>query len=95
MSERQNLRDNLPLTLPRPCPICGAKVILTGVTEWEADDGEIVTAEYDCETEPDIDSEEWWTWHHGHYAMPYVDWLPWKNRMLVWLNARYFYGEGQ
>lgn len=93
---RESLRGKLPLELPRPefdCPICGAMVHLTEVTEWGADDGEILTASFDCETEPDIDSDEWWDWHRGHYRMPYVDWLPFEVRALEWINGRYYYGD--
>lgn len=86
---KQSIRDKLPLGLPRPCPICGAKVYLHAVVEWGADDGEIIGVEYECETEPDIDSDEWWDWHGHHYHMPYVDWLPWEVAMLSWLNGRY------
>lgn len=84
----------LPLTLPQPCPICNAKVVLTAVTEWESETGKAVTVEYECETEPNIDSKEWRGWHRGHYRMPYVDWLPWELQMLKWLNANYEYRRG-
>jgi len=83
--------DMLPLAMPRPCPICGAKVLLISVTEWGADDGEILGTEFECETEPDIDSDEWPGWHRGHYSMPYVDWLPWDTAAVAWLNRRYRY----
>jgi hypothetical protein len=80
---------NLPLLLPHPCPICGAKVYLTDVEEWGTDDGEIVHGAFECETEPDIDSAEWWDWHRGHFAMPYVDWLPWEMRVMEWVDRNY------
>jgi len=87
-----SLRNKLPLSLDRfPCPICGAKVYLTAVVEWGADDGEISGVEYDCETEPDIDSDEWPAWHRHHFNMPYVDWLPWETRMMAWLNRQFHY----
>ena len=89
VKEKAQIRGVLPLTLPQPCPICGAKVVLTHVVEWGADDGEIIGVEYECETEPDIDSDEWPDWHAGHYSMPYVDWLPWETKMIEWLNGRY------
>jgi hypothetical protein len=88
---KTSLRGRLPLAMPRPCPICGAKVYLTDIDEWGADDGEIIGAHFDCETEPDIDSDEWEDWHNGHYHMPYVDWLPWEVKVMEWLNARYHY----
>jgi len=61
------------IRLPEPCPICGKLVIHTNVLEWRSD-GHIVEVEMECETEPDIDSDEWRDWHNGHYRMPYVDW---------------------
>jgi hypothetical protein len=83
----------LPMPLPQPCPICGAKVILLNVTEWESDTGKPIAVEYECETEPPIDSDDWEDWHSGHFAMPYVDWLPWEMKMMAWLQARYYYRE--
>lgn len=82
----------LPMELPQPCPICGSKVHLLGVTAWETDTGKILEPEYECETEPDdIDSEEWDDWHRWHYDMPYVYWLPWSLKMIEWLNENYRY----
>lgn len=91
--ERQPLRGKLPMVLPQRCPICESKVYLTGVDQWGTDDGEIIHAEYDCETEPDIDMPGWDDWHRGHWRYPYIDWLPWETRMLAWLNRHYFYGD--
>jgi hypothetical protein len=89
---RTNLRDKLPMSLPKhPCPICGSKVYIIEVNEWGTDEGEIVGAAFECETEPDIDSDEWEEWFHGHYSMPYVDWLPWENKVMTWLNQHYYY----
>jgi len=90
---KPSLRGKLPMLLPQSCPICGKKVYLTGVMEWGADDGEISGVEYDCETEPDIDSSDWEGWFNGHYSMPYVDWLPWETKMLEWLNKNYRYDD--
>lgn len=87
-------QNGIPLKLDEPCPICGKAVYLTGVDEWETESGVILHAEYDCETEPDIDGDEWWDWHNEHYRTPYIDWLPYEQRMLAWLKARYrFDGE--
>lgn len=92
MSDRNVLISaDLPLTLPAPCPICGAKVHLTHVTEWGVDDGRIESIEMECETEPDIESDEWEEWFQRHYHMPYVDWLPYHERAIRWLNKRYRY----
>lgn len=89
---KRPIKDKLPVALPKDrfaCPICGSTVHLTGVQEWDSGTGEIIQADYDCETEPDIDSEEWEDWHRGHFAMPYVDWLPWEERLLPWINEHY------
>ncbi len=88
------INDLLPLLAPEPCPICGAKVYITGVDEWESVNGRIVHFEHECETEPDIDSDEWRDWFAGHWSMPYVDWLPWETRVQRWLDERYFYWWG-
>lgn len=91
---KTSLRGKLPMVLPRfSCPICGAKVYLMEVDEWGCDSGDIVHASFECETEPDIDSDEWEEWHWGHYSMPYVDWLPWEVKVMKWLNERYHYRE--
>lgn len=84
------------MALPQPrfaCPICGAAVHLHHVTEWATDDGEIIGVEYDCETEPDIDSPEYGDWFREHWSHPYCDWLPWETEMLAWLNANCYYGD--
>ena len=83
-----------PLVLPQPCPICGERVELWAVTEWEADDGDARAIEYECVTAPHFDADEWWDWFHGHYRMPYVDWLPWERKVLAWLNCNYHNREG-
>lgn len=93
MSERAILRrDDLPLTMPEPCPICGERVWLTGVTAGVIDEPTAITeAEFDCDTQPDIDGDDWPDWHAWHYHMPYADWLLWECRMLKWFNRRYRY----
>lgn len=93
MSEPASIDGLLPMAAPLPCPICGNKVLITAVTEWESESGKIVSYEYECETEPDIDSDEWWGHHGEHYSMPYVDWLPWEKRVDRWLARRYIVSE--
>jgi hypothetical protein len=90
---KESLRGRLPWAMPEPCPICGRVVYLTEINEWTCEEGEIVGASFDCGTKPDIDSDEWDDWHSRHYAMPYVDWMPWEQRALRWLNERYHYRE--
>lgn len=79
------------LKLPEPCPICGKGVMLESVTEWGSESGVIVHAEMECETEPDIDSDEWPDWHAEHHYMPYVHWMPYEIRALKWLRTNYRY----
>jgi hypothetical protein len=88
---KEHLNAKLPMVLPAPfvCPICGAKVHLTAIVEWGTDDGEISGVEYECDTEPDIDSDDWPDWHAGHFSRPYCTWLPWEMRMIRWLNEHY------
>jgi hypothetical protein len=84
---RVSLRGRLPLTLPFPCPICRGSVSLVAVIEscgWN-----MVEVEFECESEPELGSPDWPAWHAGHFAMPYVDWLPWRERALEWLNRNY------
>ena len=90
-SVRQKARGGDVLTLPEPCPICGKAVELTSVNEWETETGIVIHADIECETEPDIDGEEWPDWHAEHYKMPYVHWMPYEVRALKWLNANYRY----
>jgi len=97
-TDKIDIRTVLPLTLPMDklaCPMCWSSVILTQVLCWGTDSGEILEAEYDCDTEPDMDSEEWDDWFRGHHErMPYVYWLPFQQRLLTWLNETYYMGSG-
>ena len=77
--------------LPQPCPICGSKVYLVAVPCYETESGKALEIEYECVTEPEIDSDDWEEWHRGHYKMPYVDWLPWEISTMEWLNNNYRY----
>ena len=98
-AEMVDIQTVLPLSVPTeslPCPICGSKVIVTGVHEWETESGKIVQADFDCETEPDLDSDEYLDWFHDHHEnMPYVYWLPYEQRLLDWLNQRYYRGDSE
>lgn len=83
------MAETLPLAMKERCPICGEVVILYSVVEWETKTGVILQAEFGCDTEPDIDSDEWEDWHRGHHRMPYVDWMPWEQRAYAWLKKRF------
>lgn len=88
------ITDANEITLPDTfrCPICKAAIVADEVVEWnETDDGswEADTVKINCETEPDIDSDEWWPWHNRHWSMPYVYWLPLEEAVTKWVNERY------
>lgn len=57
--------------------------------------GKVVSMTTECETEPDIDSDEWEEWHLEHYHMPYVDWLPFDLRMEKWIRERFVFNESE
>lgn len=66
--------------MKNPCPYCGGKITFraTGWVQeedgtWSADMGDL-----ECSTEPDIDSDEWWDWHHSHGSHDYGD--AWHRR---------------
>ena len=90
---KENIVQLLPMEAPFPCPICGKKVLIGGVEEWETESGRILKFDSECETMPDFEDDDWDDWFHGHYSMPYVDWLPWEQRVLELLNERYYRGD--
>lgn len=70
------------------CPLCGAKLIIEDVEEW--DDKGIPTESglrIDCSTAPAIDSEDWDTWFNWHWSTPYIDWLPVTSIVYEWLKS--------
>ncbi len=71
------------------CPICGGRLYVSGVDEWETDTGRATQITVECESEPDIDGPDWEDWFSGHYSMPYVDWLPLEEPLLAWFNRHY------
>ncbi len=79
------------MTAEEPCPICGKQVIVGNVTVWYPDTGEISEVEYECETEPDIDAPDYGDWLRGHWQTPYIDWLPYSERLRKRLNERFRY----
>ena len=96
-TDKIDIRTVLPLRLPTDklaCPICGKTVVVAGVQCWATETGEMEEVEYDCETEPDLDSDEYEDWFHDHHEyMPYVYWLPYQERLLTWLNETYYMGS--
>lgn len=86
-------KDRAPLRIKARCPICGAGLLLNAGESTELDDatGEWIATEInlECESEPNIDSEEWDEWHRWHYRMPYVDWLPLEQIILNSVRRKY------
>jgi hypothetical protein len=80
----------LPKELSR-CPICGNKLTIEAYDCWEKDKlgWYAVEVHLRCESEPDIDSENWDMWYKGHYSKPYIDWQPLHKKILAWLKANY------
>ena len=74
------------------CPRCGGKLYIT-CDHWEqcAEDKGWIAASInmDCETEPEILTDDWMEWLNGHYSQPYIDWLPVEHKLVVWLNKNY------
>lgn len=75
------------------CPYCDTKLTVqfTAWTQdatdetWYADSG----LEVDCETEPDIESDEFDEWLRQHTYMPYVFMLPVHKAIKAWLYENY------
>lgn len=88
-------KERSPLRIKACCPICGAGLLLDAgeATELDESTGEWIATEInlDCESEPDIDSDEWDEWHRWHYSMPYVDWLPLEQRILMAVRRKFHF----
>lgn len=99
LTTKQKLKPDVVLEIPQEvavCPICQAKLYATFDSWIEGKNGEWLarSTRLDCETEPDIDSQEWEGWFDGHYSMPYVDWLPVDLEVTKWVNENYCFGLG-
>ena len=73
------------------CPYCKGKLTYT-CNSWEQDDKGLWMAEgfnMVCETEPEIDSEDWEDWFQSHCEMPYVYQLPVDERVKDFINNKY------
>lgn len=72
------------------CPICNAKLTASFDTWEQRDDGTWAgKPKTECETEPDIDDDNYDEWLSSHYAMPYVDWLPVEEAVAAWIDEIY------
>lgn len=86
-------RDNPPEipNLIGRCPICGAKLEISDIDEWETYTGRVTESGFhiNCVTQPEIDSKDWDSWWNWHWSMPYVDWLPLTMRVYKWFDSNY------
>lgn len=84
-----------PMKLPAEvavCPICKAALFAVEITGCSlGDDGSWFpdAIGLDCETEPDIESQDHEDWYSQHYAMPYVDWIPVHTAVEKWMRANF------
>jgi hypothetical protein len=93
----KKLKRDAVIEIPKEvavCPICGAR-LYASCDSWveEGDEEEVIwkaeSLNIDCETEPDIKSDEWEDWMAEHYSMPYVDWLPVECHIVEWVNKHF------
>lgn len=70
------------------CPICGNGIWIEGIDECSEMGDRWVPEQVSvtCETEPDIDGDDWQEWHRDHFSTPYIDWLPISTKVLKWLQ---------
>ncbi len=75
------------------CPYCQDQMsaYFTGWTQnkdgtWRSDEIQL-----DCESEPDIDSDEWEDWERAHSVTPYVYQLPVEERVMAWVNQHFIF----
>jgi hypothetical protein len=90
--------NDLPISIPKSvavCPKCESGLILEDIEGYEYGEplDEHSHIAFTCNTEPDIDSDEWEDWHNWHWSMPYVDWLPLEKPIMRWFNENYRMGE--
>lgn len=73
------------------CPYCNPKLYASCEAWTENDEGEWLadSITVDCETEPDIDSDEWREWFDSHSDMPYVYQLPVNVKIENWINSNF------
>lgn len=82
-------RFEIPETIAK-CPYCNTKLYVEAHAWTEENDGWVAESiEMICETEPDIDSEEWEDWERSHGDMPYVYLLPVQNQVQEWINNNF------
>lgn len=80
------------------CPKCGSSLWIDDITEWDGETGTPTESglDIDCSTEPvNIDSDDWEDWFRWHWANPYVDWLPVKQRVYKWFLSLHLGSDKQ
>jgi hypothetical protein len=73
------------------CPYCKGDLTYRA-NGWEKDDNDLWMADsfdMDCETMPELDSEEWEDWFQSHCEMPYVYQLPVDEAVKKYINKKY------
>ena len=77
------------------CPYCNKNLICSIDGMIEDDEGRWMADSIlmDCETEPDIDSDEWEKWFDLHSDMTDVYMLPVMERALSDINSNYRFTE--
>lgn len=82
-----------PITIPLPvavCPYCGGSLLINPQEIYEAQDGWMLESfETECNSEPDIESDDWELWWHNHSLMPYIYQLPVNEKIKKWVNNNY------
>ena len=92
--ERPNEIPEIP-TEVATCPLCGAKLVIEDIDEWELATGRVTEAglHITCSTQPEPDDTDFCNWWNWHYQTPYVDWLPICQRVYGWFDSRYRVGR--
>jgi hypothetical protein len=79
----------IPLHIAK-CPYCESKLYAQAHAWVEEDDGWVAEQlEVGCESEPDIESDEWDLWMHNHSYMPYVYQLPVNTAIENYINKNF------
>ncbi len=91
---RELIAANEPIKVPTDvaaCPYCETLLTVTPEQWVQRDDGTWACDGFhdQCETEPDIDTDEWEDWFSAHSVMPYVYHLPVQMKVMDWLNEHY------
>lgn len=86
-----------PMKLPADvatCPICKAALFAVEITGCSMGDDGLWFPDaigLDCETEPDIESDDYENWYSSHYGWPTVgsDWIPVHVAVEKWMRATF------